>query len=90
MRTDVEIKKAVVDSIKWNSTIQEDRITVRVRNGWVTLTGNVDWPYQKLKAKLLAGDCTGVAGVTDYITVISPSEKSWIIQESFSLNRPSL
>ncbi|HWY10659.1 MAG TPA: BON domain-containing protein [Bacteroidia bacterium] len=90
MKTDAEIKKAVLDSIKWNSTIQEGRVTVSVKNGWVTLTGNVDWQYQKLKSKLLAGDCIGAAGVTDFITVSSAFDTLWIIKESFLPDRPSL
>ena len=90
MKTDVEIKKAVLDSIKWNSTIQEGRVAVKVKNGWVTLLGNVDWHYQKLKAKLLARDCIGITGLTDLITVVSPNETSWIIQDSFFQNRPAV
>ena len=90
MKTDIEIKKAVLDSIKWNSTIQEGRVTVSVKNGWVTLKGNVDWHYQKLKARLLARDCVGITGITDLITVISPNEASWIIQNSFIPKRSAL
>lgn len=79
MKTDYEITKAVIESIRWNSTIQEGRIEVTVKHGWVTLVGIVDWQYQKSKAKLLAIDILGVVGVTNLITVRSPSEESWIM-----------
>lgn len=87
MKTDSEIKKAVLDSIKWNSTIPDDRINVTVKNGWVSLSGVVEWPFQKSKAKLLAEDSIGVAGVTNLITVVSPSNGSWMIGRPLSENR---
>ena len=40
MKTDVEIKKAVLDSIKWNSTIQKGCVTSKVKKGRVTLDEN--------------------------------------------------
>jgi osmotically-inducible protein OsmY len=70
-RADAEIRRAVIDSIKWNSSIQENKIKVDVEDGWVTLTGSVDWQYQRSKARLLAEDITGVVGVTNLITVVS-------------------
>ncbi len=88
MKTDYELLKAVVDSIKWNSTIQDGRIEVTVKHGWVTLSGTVDWQYQKSKAKLLAGDISGVAGVTNLITVCSPSEETWVISKPLAHSRP--
>lgn len=87
MKTDYELRKAVLDSIKWNSTIQEGRINVTVKNAWVTLSGVVDWQYQRSKARLLAEDISGVAGVTNLIVVNSPSEESWVITTPFFRNR---
>jgi osmotically-inducible protein OsmY len=88
MKTDYEITRAVIESIRWNSTIQEGRIEVTVKHGWVTLSGIVDWQYQKSKAKLLAIDIAGVVGVTNLITVRSPSEESWIMTIPLLHNRP--
>ncbi|MBI2270399.1 MAG: BON domain-containing protein [Bacteroidetes bacterium] len=70
-RSDAEIKKTVFDSIKWNSSVKEDKINVEVKDGWVTLSGEVEWAYQKSKAKLLAEDIVGVTGVTNNINVVS-------------------
>jgi osmotically-inducible protein OsmY len=72
-RTDTELKNAVLDAIKWNSTIKEDDVSVEVKDGWVSLSGNVDWQYQRSKARLLAEDITGVIGVTNLISVKSNS-----------------
>ena len=38
---DDEIAKRAVDVLGWNSVVPERAIQVLVRNGWVTLTGNV-------------------------------------------------
>src|ERR1700741_4344107 len=68
-KADHIIKKAVLDAIKWNSSTPEDRIGVEVKDGWVFLSGNVDWQYQQSKARLLATDISGVTGVTNDITI---------------------
>jgi len=70
-RPDDEIKKAVIDAIKWNSTIDEKKIMATVKDGWVTLEGNVEWEFQKSRVTNLAEDTTGVTGVTNHISVIS-------------------
>jgi osmotically-inducible protein OsmY len=38
-----------------------------VRNGLVTLTGAVDWAYQRDEAVFIAGNVAGVVGVDDQI-----------------------
>jgi osmotically-inducible protein OsmY len=70
-RSDEDIKNAVERIIKWNSGISEDRLRVTVKKGVVTLTGEVRWEYQKLRAKNLAEDVSGVVGVKNLIRVIS-------------------
>ncbi|MGZ4034079.1 MAG: BON domain-containing protein [Bacteroidia bacterium] len=70
-KSDAEIKKSVLNALKWNSSIDENKITVKVKDGWVTLQGNVPWDYQRAKARLLAEDITGVSGVANLITVLS-------------------
>lgn len=81
-RTDDEIKNAVLDSIKWNSSIPEDKISVEVREGYVTLNGKVNWQYQRSKARLLAEDITGVLGVANLITVESKSANEKEVKQS--------
>ncbi len=46
-RTDPEIARAAVNALENNVGIPNDRITVTVKNGWITLEGSVDWLYQK-------------------------------------------
>ncbi|MCE3260110.1 MAG: hypothetical protein K0S12_1751, partial [Bacteroidetes bacterium] len=68
-RSDSEIKKTAVKGITWNSSIDENHIQVEVKDGWVTLRGEVEHEYQKTKARNIAEDIIGVRGVTNLIHV---------------------
>lgn len=70
-RTDTEIAHAAVAALKWNAVVPKDKITVAVTNGWLTLTGTVDWQYQRDAAFRTVRDLTGVKGVTNSVTVKS-------------------
>jgi len=64
---DHEIAKRIVDLFAWDSLIPGDKIAVKVEHGWVTLTGTVNWHYQKDEARRAAGKINGVVGVSDLI-----------------------
>ena len=49
-----------------------NRVTVTVRDGFVTLEGSVDWMFQKVAAGLAVSFLDGVKGVSNLIQV-SPS-----------------
>ncbi|GAA0336438.1 BON domain-containing protein [Sphingomonas oligophenolica] len=66
---DSEIAKRIVDVLAWDALVPDDRIKVKVEQGWVTLTGTVDWYYQKEAARRAAGRITGVVGVTNLISL---------------------
>jgi osmotically-inducible protein OsmY len=70
-RNDADIASAALNTLKWNTTVPEDRIKVTVRNGWITLEGQVDWGYQKETAERVVRNLTGVKGLTSEITVKS-------------------
>jgi osmotically-inducible protein OsmY len=44
---DDEIAKRSLDILGWDSTVPARAIQVLVRNGWVTLTGDVDWQFSE-------------------------------------------
>ena len=50
-KTDTEIAKATADALKWNTSVPEDKISIKVEDGWVYLTGEVMWDYEKQAAK---------------------------------------
>lgn len=68
-KTDKEIAKAVVDALKWNSSVPHDKIMVKVEDGWVYLTGEVKWNFQKNAAKKAVEDLLGVKYVSNNITL---------------------
>jgi osmotically-inducible protein OsmY len=71
-RTDTEIAQAAVSALKWNTIVPNERVTVTVEKGWVTLNGTLDWQYQREAAARAVRDLTGVKGVMNSITVASP------------------
>ncbi len=68
-RSDSDIARAALAALRWNSLVPDDRVTVEVEDGWVTLTGEVDWPYQLASAEQCIRPLTGVRGVTNLVTL---------------------
>jgi osmotically-inducible protein OsmY len=79
-RTDTEIAQAAVTALKWNAVLPADRVTVSVASGWITLSGAVNWNYQKDAATRTVRDLRGVKGVTNNITV-KPSVKTTDVRD---------
>jgi len=44
-------------------------VDVQVENGIATLSGSVDWPYQRNEAQLLASRVDGIVDIVDQIFV---------------------
>ena len=68
-RTDADIAQAVLNALKWHSLVPEDRVKVEVEDGYVTLTGEVDWSYQLAGVEQCVRPLVGVRGVTNRITI---------------------
>ena len=68
-RTDTEIAQAAVNALKWHTTVPDNRVTVTVKDGRITLAGTLDWQYQKDAAARAIRDLTGVKAVTNDIRV---------------------
>jgi len=68
-RTDTEVAQAAVSALQWNTMVPDDKITLAVSNGCVTLKGQVNWDYQRTAAVNAVRDLIGVRGVTNSITV---------------------
>jgi osmotically-inducible protein OsmY len=67
--TDKDIAESAANSIKWDTTIPDEAVTVKVENGWVTLEGEVSWHFQKVAAENAIETMKGVKGVTNLISV---------------------
>jgi osmotically-inducible protein OsmY len=68
-RTDSEIAEAAANALAWNSAIPLHKVHVAVRNGWVTLSGELEWHYQRRAADLALRALYGVKGVFNEIKV---------------------
>jgi osmotically-inducible protein OsmY len=66
---DDQIAKRALDILSWNTTIPKERIMVSVQKGWVSLSGQIDWWYQRADAENVVRRLSGVIGVTNAITV---------------------
>lgn len=73
-RTDAEIMKAIVNAFKWHWDIPTDKVSVIVENGWVYLSGELEWHYQKEAAKKALCNLIGIIGITNDISIISSSK----------------
>jgi osmotically-inducible protein OsmY len=68
-RTDTDIAQAVVSALQWNTMVPDEKITVSVSGGWVTLKGTIDLEYQRQAAANAIRDLAGVRGVTNTIAI---------------------
>lgn len=68
-RNDEDIARAAVDRLGWEASVPHDAIKVKVEKGWVTLSGQVPWHFEKEAARRVIGGLMGVIGVSDNITI---------------------
>lgn len=67
--SDNEIAHKAAERFEWSIQVPEQRIAVEVQDRWVTLTGAVDWRYQKFAAEAVVREVEGVRGVTNLIRI---------------------
>lgn len=88
-RPDEDIAHAVANALEWNMSVPHDRIKAKVQDGWVTLSGDVDWRYQKDATEDAVCCLMGVVGVSNQITVkpsIKPLDVKAKIESAFQRN----
>jgi osmotically-inducible protein OsmY len=68
-RDDSEIAKAALAALRWHVWVPEERLKVEVEDGWVTLSGEVDWRYQAISAEQCVRPLLGVRGITNRIAI---------------------
>ncbi|MEN6561613.1 MAG: BON domain-containing protein [Acidobacteriota bacterium] len=76
-RSDQDIARAAANVLDWNSYVPRDRVKVQVQGGWVTLSGEVDWRYQREAAGDAVRNLMGVRGLANDISIkpaVSPVE----------------
>ena len=64
------VRVGVLNALYWDLRVPKDHLSVNVEDGWVTVSGTVDLPYQKTCAEFDARSVPGVVGVTNLIRLI--------------------
>jgi osmotically-inducible protein OsmY len=67
---DDQIAKRALDILAWNVQLPAGTLQVTVSGGWVTLTGEVDWYYQKQLAEISVRKLSGVTGISNLIRIV--------------------
>jgi osmotically-inducible protein OsmY len=66
--------------LKWNTVVPNERLTVAVTNGHLTLNGTLDWQYQKDAAARAVGNLMGVTAVINHI-IVQPRVKTTDVRD---------
>ena len=66
---DDEIAARALKVLAWNASVPKEAVTVKVEKGWMTLTGTVDWQYERDAAERAVRKLTGIRGVSNMLVV---------------------
>lgn len=77
-KTDKEIAKVVVNTLKLNASVPDDKVKIEVSDGWVYLSGELKWFYQKEAVNKAVENLLGVKKVVNNIIVQQVAEPTEI------------
>ena len=69
---DDQIAQRASDILDWDVLVPANAVEVQVKDGWITLTGSVDWHYERTAAEDDVRKLAGVQGVTNLIVINNP------------------
>lgn len=67
--SDDQIAKRALDIIAWDSTIPDAKVQVKVQNGFITLSGEVEWFYQRDDAESAIRKLAGIKAIVNDIRI---------------------
>jgi osmotically-inducible protein OsmY len=70
-RSDADIAQSVKNVLLWTTYLPQDAVKILVEKGWVTLSGEVSWNFQKTAANKAVRYLMGVKGVSNQISIKS-------------------
>ncbi|MDP3557032.1 MAG: BON domain-containing protein [Bacteroidota bacterium] len=80
-KNDSEIAEAVINALKWHSALEEEKIKIKVEDGWVTLEGEVEWEFQRNSARLMIEQLQGVVGIINHIKITSKLDPKDVLKK---------
>ena len=78
-RSDADIAQSAKNVLSWASAAPVNAVQVMVEHGWLTLSGDVAWQYQRQDAADSVRHLVGVTGVSNQIA-IKPSASSAVVK----------
>jgi osmotically-inducible protein OsmY len=78
-RTDADIAESAKNILGWTSSLPSDAVKVLVEGGWLTLSGDVEWQYQRQDAANSVRNLLGVIGLSNQIA-IKPSLSASVVK----------
>jgi osmotically-inducible protein OsmY len=66
---DEDIAKQALNVLSWDLSVPKDKVKIKVEKGWITLSGDVHWFYQKNAAETDVRKLLGVMGVSNLIAI---------------------
>lgn len=84
---DDEIAKRAVKILEWYDLVPRHPVQVTVQRGWIVLSGNVMWQYQRKAAENAVRKLSGIAGVVNNILIkpaVYPSDIKKKIEDALA------
>ena len=82
-REDSELRGDVLQALMLDSLVPKT-VDAKVDDGFVTLSGDVDWQYQRDEADFVASSIAGALDVFNEIELKRPTPKAGDVQESIN------
>lgn len=66
-REDIDIARSAENVLAWMTYLPQDAVKVMSEHGWITLSGEVAWEYQRQAASTAVRSLLGVTGLSNQI-----------------------
>ncbi|AZA50324.1 BON domain-containing protein [Chryseobacterium carnipullorum] len=70
-KSDADVANEVLAALKSNDTVPDEKVSVKVEDGWVTLGGELNWNYERDAAKKAINFLPGIKAITNNIKIKS-------------------
>ncbi|MEB0059431.1 MULTISPECIES: BON domain-containing protein [unclassified Variovorax] len=80
-RTDADIARSAETALSWRASLPNDALKVMVEHGWITLSGEIEWQFQRQAAIDAVSHLVGVLGVNNQMTLKAKDIPSTIEQD---------
>lgn len=69
VRSDSDIAHTAKMVLDWNPALPKNSVEIMVEKGWITLTGQLEWNYQREIAQKVVSHLVGVTGVSNQLAI---------------------